>query len=201
MTEPLARDRRPRPAHADDLGELRAAAFALLARGVADRRSPIHTPTLATIGLDGAPRARTLVLRGFDPDGRRLRLHSDRRTCKFGELAADPRCAVHAYDAAAQVQIRVEGTASLHTDDDVAEAAWQASRPFSRIIYAIAPAPGTRVALPPPAPQDDTTGRPHFATIEVKIHSLEWLWLAAEGHRRARIEWTGTEEHATWLVP
>lgn len=194
-------DRRPRPPHADDLAELRAAAFALLARGVADRRSPMHTPTLASIGLDGAPRARTLVLRGFDAATRRLRLHSDRRAGKCAELAADPRCALHAYDAAAQVQIRVEGTASVHTDDALAEAAWQASRAFSRIIYAIEPAPGTQVAAPPPAPQDEAAGRPHFATIEVRMHSLEWLWLAAGGHRRARIDWTGTEEHATWLVP
>ncbi|MEI6161053.1 MAG: pyridoxamine 5'-phosphate oxidase family protein [Roseococcus sp.] len=194
-------DLRPRPSHADDLAAVRSAAFALLARGVTDRRSPVHTPTLASIGLDGTPRARTLVLRGFDATARSLRLHSDRRSEKFAELTQDPRCALHAYDAAAQVQIRLEGIASLHTDDAVAEAAWQASQPFSRMCYAIEPGPGVAIAAPQPAPQDAVAGRAHFGVILLHMHSLEWLWLSAEGHRRARLDWLPGEERATWLVP
>jgi len=196
MTDP-----RPRPAHADDLAKIRTAAFALLARGVADRRSPIHTPTLASIGLDGTPRARTLVLRGFEATTRTIRLHSDRRSGKFAELTQDPRCALHGYDPAAQVQLRLEGIASLHTDDAVAQSAWQASRPFSRICYSIEPGPGTVISEPIPAPQDEAAGRPHFGVILLRVHSLEWLWLAAAGHRRARWDWLPGEERATWLVP
>lgn len=194
-------DPRPRPAHADDLGEIRAAAFALLARGVADRRSPLHTPTLASIGLDGAPRARTLVLRGFDAGTRTLRLHSDRRSDKFAELARDPRGTLHGYDAAARIQLRLEGTATLHTEDAVAEAGWQDSRSFSRMCYAIEPAPGSAIATPPPEPRDDMSGRINFAVILLRVQRLEWLWLAAGGHRRARLDWSDGEECATWLVP
>ena len=196
MTSP-----RPLPAHADDLREVRATAFALLSRGVADRRSPLHTPTLASIGLDGAPRSRTLVLRGFDAASRILRLHSDSRSDKFAEILRDPRCALHGYDPAAQVQMRLEGMASLHSNDAVADAAWGATQPFSRIIYAIEPAPGTAIAVPMPAPTDEAAGRPHFGVILLQIHSLEWLFLAAAGHRRARIDWLTGEERATWLVP
>lgn len=191
----------PRPAHAEDLRAVRDTAFALLARGVGDRRHPFHTPTLASIGLDGAPRARTLVLRGFDASARLIRLHSDRRSEKFAELTRDPRCAVHFYDPAGQIQIRLEGIASLHSEDVVAEAAWAASRPFSRMCYAIEPAPGTAIAAPPAAPQDEAAGRPNFGVVLLHMHSLEWLWLAADGHRRARLDWLPGEERATWLVP
>ena len=187
--------------HAEDLAEMRKAAFALLARGVADRRSPVHTPTLASIGLDGAPRARTLVLRGFDATSRTVRLHSDRRSEKFAELTQDPRCALHLHDPAAQLQVRLEGIASLHMGDEVAEGAWQASQPMGRAIYAIEPAPGTPIAAPMPAPQDQMAGRAHFGVILLHVHRLEWLWLAAGGHRRARIDWLPGEERATWLVP
>lgn len=196
MTDP-----RPRPSHAEDLDEVRAAAFALLARGVADRRSPLHTPTLASIGLDGMPRARTLVLRGFDAASRTIRLHSDRRSDKFAELSQNPHCALHGYDAAAQIQLRLEGAATLHTDDAVAEAGWQASRPFSRIVYSVEPAPGTAIAAPIPAPQDEVSGRVHFGVILVHIQRLDWLWLSSAGHRRARWDWLPGEERATWLVP
>jgi hypothetical protein len=176
-------------------------AFALLAEGVTNRRSPFHTPTLATIGLDGAPRARTLVLRGFDPAARTLRLHTDARSAKVAELAAEPRCALHGYDAAGGLQLRLTGRATVH-DDAVAEAAWQASRPSSRACYAIAPGPGTPVAEPPPAPRDPEAGRRHFRAILLRFERLEWLDLAASGHRRARFAWPAEGPPATtWLVP
>ncbi|WP_027284420.1 pyridoxamine 5'-phosphate oxidase family protein [Rubritepida flocculans] len=192
---------KPRPAFADDLAAARAEAFALLARGVADRRHAFHTPTLASIGLDGAPRARTLVLRGFDAETRSLRLHSDARSAKIAELAREPRAALHLYDARAQIQLRLEGRASLHREDALAEAAWAASRPFSRMCYALAPAPGTPLAAPPPAPRDPDSGRAHFAVILFTFARMEWLWLDAAGHRRARFAWGEAGEEATWLAP
>jgi pyridoxamine 5'-phosphate oxidase len=48
--------------------------------------------TLSTIGLDGYPAARTVLLSRFD--GRRLHFHTDRASSKAAELAATPRAAV-----------------------------------------------------------------------------------------------------------
>lgn len=192
---------KPRPAHADDLGEALAEAFRLLARGVADRRSPFHTPTLATIGADGWPSARTLVLRGFDAAARTLRLHTDRRATKWDELAREPRCAIHFYDPGAQVQLRLRARAALHAEDAVAEAAWSVSRPFSRLCYAIEQAPGSRAPAPPPAPREEAGGRANFGALQLTFDALEWLWLAHEGHRRARFAWSDGAMEATWLVP
>jgi hypothetical protein len=192
----------PRPAHAERLDAILAEAFRLLAEGVADRRSAFHSPTFATIGLDGAPTARTLVLRGFEPAARQLRLHTDSRSGKVEEVARDPRCALHVYDAEAQIQLRLAGQASLHRHDEVAEAAWTGSRPFSRICYSVAPSPGTPVPAPPAAPADPDAGRPNFAALVFTFSTLEWLWLSIEGHRRARFAWHGgPEPAATWLVP
>ena len=189
-----------RPAHADDLDAAREAAFAMLARGVADRRHAFHTPTLATIGRDGGPRLRTLVLRGFDAASRALRLHTDARADKFAEIAADQRVSLMGYDAGQRVQIRLDARASLHTSDALGEAGWAASAEYSRMCYAIQPAPGTAAASPLPAPQDAASGRPNFAVIRLEFHRMEWLWLAAEGHRRALFTWDGAPT-ATWLVP
>ncbi|WP_353210780.1 pyridoxamine 5'-phosphate oxidase family protein [Rhodovarius sp.] len=190
----------PRPAHAHDLEAAREAAFALLARGAVDRRSPIHTPNLATIGADGAPRLRTLVLRSFDPASRSLRLHTDRRSEKASEIIADPRVSLHGYDPEQRIQLRLQCLASLHCDDAVAEAGWNASRDFSRMCYAITPGPGHPAAAPPPAPTDAVSGRENFAVIQLIFNEMEWLWLAADGHRRARFTW-GQQPIATWLVP
>ncbi|NKE47909.1 pyridoxamine 5'-phosphate oxidase [Roseomonas frigidaquae] len=183
-----------------------AEAFRLIAHGVADRRHPFHTPTLATLAADGAPAARTVVLRGFDAAARQLRIHTDQRAAKVAELAAEPRASLHLYDPGAAVQLRLAGVATLHGTDPVADAAWAASRDFSRMCYAIEPAPGTPCAAPPPAPLDAEAGRPNFCVILLRIDRLEWLHLAAGGHRRARFAWPepgslpGAPE-AGWLVP
>lgn len=193
---------RPRPAFADDLDAALAEAFRLLARGVADRRSPFHTPCLGTVGADGAPRLRTVVLRGFDPAARVLRIHTDRRSPKAAEMQAEPRVMLHAYDPAARVQLRLAGRATLHADDAVADAAWAASRPASRLCYAAPAAPGTPCAAPLPAPREEAGGRAHFLAVGIAFDWLEWLWLCAEGHRRARFTWDAAgHRQASWLVP
>ena len=192
---------RIRPGHADDLQECRREAFRLLARGVADRRSPFHTPTLATVGPDGAPSLRTVVLRAFDPTLRRLYVHTDARSAKAADIAAEPRVALHAYDAAARVQLRLSGRAVLHRGDAVADAAWSSSRAQSRVCYAIEPPPGTPIDAPLPGPDDASAGRDNFVVVAIGVETLEWLWLSVDGHRRARFDWTGHEPHATWLAP
>jgi pyridoxamine 5'-phosphate oxidase len=177
-----------------------AEAFRCLARGVADRRHPFHTPTLATVAPDGAPEARTLVLRGFEATSRTLRLHSDARSGKVAALAREARCALHVYDAAAKLQLRLAGTAEVE-DGTAAEAAWQASRETARMVYAIKPGPGTPVGAPPPAPRDAAAGRGFFRVILMRFESLDWLELAHDGHRRARFDWRGGALQASWLVP
>lgn len=182
------------------LAEVRAEAFRRLANGVADRRSPFRTPTLATIGPDGAPAIRTLVLRGFDPATRTLRLHTDRRSGKWAELAADLRAALHVHDAGAELQLRLSGRASLHAGDSLAAAAWAESHPSSRLVYDIAPAPGTPVAEPPPAPHGEG-GEANFGVILLRFDRMEWLHLHPAGHRRARFVWGPEGLAETWLVP
>ena len=189
-----------RAAHAGDLEATRQAAFALLARGVADRRHPFHTPVLGTVGDEGQPRLRTLVLRGFDAAERTLRLHTDRRAGKVADILARPRASLLGYDPGQRVQVRVDGHATLHADDAVADAGWAASRDFSRMCYGIDPAPGQPITTPPPAPLDAEAGRPNFAVIRLRFDRLEWLWLAAAGHQRALFTWEDGPR-ATWLVP
>lgn len=192
----------------DTLVESCSECFRLLARAVADRRAPMHTPSVASLGLDGRPRARVVVLRGFDASARTLRFHTDVRSEKFHELSADPRIAVLFYDAALKVQIRVEGRATLHHDDAVADQAWQDSQAMSRHCYATTPAPGSAIeeggAFHVPKGRELTDdGKPHFVAVVTHFDRLEWLWLGSDGHRRARFIWRAgeAEPQAEWQVP
>jgi pyridoxamine 5'-phosphate oxidase len=193
------------PPFYDDLAGCLAEAWRRLEEGAA-HQSGFHTPALATLGRDGAPRLRTVVLRGVDRELRTLRVHCDARSDKAAEIAADPRVSLHAYDPKAKLQVRIEGRARLHGEDDAARAAWGASRPMSRVCYGTSPGPGT----PLPAggayaqPRDDAAveaGFPEFRVIVLTAARLEFLYLARQGHRRALFTWDGDEAAATWLAP
>ncbi len=198
--------RPPLPDFFDDLDACREALWRLLADGAERGRSGFHLPALATVDAEGRPRLRSVVLRAADAGSGTLRFHCDRRSDKAAELAARPACALQAYDADAKVQVRIEGTARLHTADAVAEAAWAEARAMSRVCYGTEPAPGTALAeggayTLPDAEAALTLGRPHFAAVTVRAERLDFLYLDRRGHRRAgwrRAEagWTGT-----WLTP
>ncbi|MCJ2142912.1 pyridoxamine 5'-phosphate oxidase family protein [Methylobacterium sp. E-066] len=197
--------RAPLPDFYDDLDATFAALWRLLGDGAAQGRSGFHLPALATLGPDG-PRLRTVVLRAADPESGTLRFHCDRRSDKAAEIRANPACALAAYDEAAKIQIRIEGWATLHADDAVAEAAWAGSRAMSRVCYGADPAPGT--GLPtggaytlPDEETAATLGRPHFAAVSVRAERLDFLYLDRRGHRRAAWQRSPAGWSGSWIAP
>lgn len=196
----------PKTASVRSLEDTLADAWRLIEIGVSDRKSAYHLPTVATVLADGTPSLRTVVLRGADTGCRTLRFHTDRRTEKYGELAVNPRIAMHLYDPLISTQIRLTGRASLHVGDQTAQESWDASAPMSRLCYATETAPGSRVAAPPAAPRigdvEPDAGYADFCAVVVTVESLEWLFLAATGHQRARFEWDAEgEADACWIAP
>lgn len=191
-----------KPTFFDDLDATRTHAWALLARGVADRRSGFHTPTLVTVSLDSAPDARTVVLRACNVQERTLRFHTDARSGKVAEIAREPRVLVHAYDFKSKAQIRLEGRARvMDATSDVARTAWAASHEMSRLCYAQACPPGAPIEAPELGELRDADGERNFNVILVEITAFEWLYLFHAGHRRARFEWTSGEWRGRWLAP
>ena len=194
------------PTPDDDLEEILQAAWRLLADGVTDRRAPFHTPCVATVDGGGLPSVRTVVLRAVDPAARLLRFHSDLRSMKVAALRGNPHIAVHGYDAGRKTQLRLTGAARVHADDALAEDAWRGSRPFSRACYRVSPGPGSPIVDPSGAftPEDRgdlKQGRENFCAVVVRVDALEWLYLSAKGHRRARFDWHDGVLSASWLVP
>ena len=185
------------------LDDVQADAFRLWSRGVADRRSPFRSPTLGTMGLDGRARLRTVVLRGFDPEARRLVVHSDVRAGKIAEIGRDARVMLHVWDAGGQVQVQAAGTAVVQTGA-AARAEWDGLHPGSRATYRVRVTPGTALDDPAVADADqvdEDAAFANFALIGVQMTGLEWLYLGKDGHRRAAFVWTGASLDAHWLVP
>ena len=169
------------PVRANDLAEVLAEAFRLYPRGIADRRSPFRTPTFANVEPDGAPSARTMVRRGFDPAARRFMFHTNRR---------------------AALQVAVSAPLQAHVGDPAAYAVWCAFVPASCAGYANSLSPGTELPAPPSAPSDTGTGFGNFALLALTFDVLGWPWLHHASHRRARFAWAADRSlHAAGLVP
>jgi hypothetical protein len=135
---------------------------------------------LATVTLDGAPRARTLVLRAVEPGAGRIWLHSDSRAAKIAEIETEPRVALGFWDPVRQLQLRLEGRAGVERDGEAQEAAWARAPEAARRNYASVDPPGANFRADELLPD----GRANFAMIRVVAARLEWLWLGKAGHVR-----------------
>ncbi len=191
-----------RPPFADDLEQTFSYAWDCWARGVRDRRCAFHTPGVATIGLGGEPRVRTVVLRGADRRDGSLRFHTDIRGVKVAEIERDDRVAVMAYEPRWKFQVRVEGRARIHAGEEIANDAWKASRMMSKLCYGVHPAPGAAIGEGddfrlPETPDEIEAGQENFAVVLVRVSRLETLFLEHSGHRRAVFE----NGEARWLSP
>ena len=168
-----------------------------------NRRSPMHTPVVATSDAD----LRMMVLRAFDPESWTLRLHTDARSPKAALLGDEAPVGVLFYDGEDRVQIRCRGSARLEHDTKLADNAWSTSSAFARRCYLGQPPGQTSDAPTSGLPDDIGTARPseavleparaNFALLLIEIETIDWYALAHTGHRRALL----TRETAHWLTP
>ncbi|UEP23597.1 pyridoxamine 5'-phosphate oxidase family protein [Burkholderia ambifaria] len=182
--------------------------WSCLESGVGTQRSPFTMVQAATLGLDGAPKVRTIVLRQVSRADRLLTFHTDARSEKVAELRRDPRIAVVANDLDALVQIRAEGVASICDDEAQRRAIWQSSRPHTLLLYRAPLRPGTPIESPEeahvtPSPGDAPTddGYRNFCLVHVTVTRIDWLELARGGHRRAVFDVNDDGYEGRWIAP
>lgn len=202
------------PPFYDDLDLSLDEVWGLIGTGLTNRHSPAHMPTVGTVDALGAPQLRIMVLRDVLRNARTVRFHTDSRSIKADQIRQNPATSVLIYDHAAKIQIRLSGNTHLMPIGEVADAAWSASTPFARRCYMAEAAPGTPLAEPSsglPAwiqgkqPEEAQLAdyRANFAALLVEIDTIEWLYLANVGHRRARWRWDAAQNSwaGSWLVP
>jgi general stress protein 26 len=196
------------------LGSILGAIWDELERATADRRHGFHIAAIATVGLDGAPTARSVVLRRALRATSELHFHTDLRSPKVAEIAANPRVSWMLYDAARKLQLRIEATAEVLRAGPRADEAWARSSLSSRRCYLAPHAPGEVAAewvanIPDalvgrvPDASESEAGRVNFGLVATRATSIEWLYLASDGHRRARFvaDAAGGSWLAHWLAP
>ncbi len=183
----------------------------LLENGVTDRDAPSHHPIVASIGPDGAPQQRVMILRHVDWDMRHLRFNTDARSHKVDQISENSSVSILVYDELEKIQIRINGKALIDSGAN-ADAAWAGSTPFARRCYMAEAGPGTPAAAPSSGlptwiegkkPQEDQLikARENFAILTISFDQIDWLYLANDGHRRASFRWSDESWLGQWLIP
>ena len=183
--------------------------WSLLQRGVADRNEDFRLPVVIVSATDGAE-GRIVVLRGAFKDKNILRFHTDFRSSKIKSLKENKKIYFVFYNKKRKIQVRAEGIAIVHKDNEITKEAWTKTQMMSRKCYLSPQAPGDFIndsasdlskdmGNEIPTYEQSEIGYKNFCVIESKIKSFEWLYLASQGHRRAKFMLD--ENKSTWLVP
>ena len=197
------------PAYYEDLKEIKKKIWSILDDAVTNRSSSFRIPVFMCGNqkdLDG----RIVVLRKSDQDNNLLQFHSDIRSEKISKLKNNKNAAMLFYDKKEKIQVRIKVECIINHSNEITKESWSKTGHMSRKCYLVDNGPGIESPTPTSGlkPELDDfeftmeqseEGYKNFSVIQCKIKSIEWLYLAAKGHRRARFEVDNNKEY--WLVP
>tara|TARA_B110000971_G_C19963302_1_gene478984 strand:- start:614 stop:1222 length:609 start_codon:yes stop_codon:yes gene_type:complete len=184
--------------------------WSMLNEALIDRNSPFRIPVFICgnkLDFDG----RIVVLRGVDETNKLVQYHSDIRSGKIDKLINNKNAAMLFYDKKEKIQIRIKVDCVINQNNDITKESWSKTQHISRKCYLVDNAPGTESLLPTSGLKSELDsfgytkeqgeeGYKNFTVIQCKIKTIEWLYLAAKGHRRAFIDYTSSKKYS-WLTP
>ena len=197
------------PAYYEDFNEIKKKIWLMIDDAITNRNSQFRIPTFICgdqSNFDG----RIVVLRKLDKKNNTIQFHSDIRSDKIEKLKKNPKAAMLFYDKEEKIQVRLKVKCLVNHNNDIAKESWSKTQHISRKCYLVDNGPGTESDNPTSGlkPELDNfkftieqseEGYKNFTVIQCKVKSIEWLYLAAKGHRRARFDLETNKD--TWLVP
>ena len=197
------------PAYYEDFKEIKKKIWSMLDGAVTNRSSQFRIPVFICgdqKDFDG----RIVVLRKSDQSNNLVQFHSDIRSDKIPKLKNNKNASMLFYDKEEKIQVRLKVECTINHDNEITKESWSKTGHISRKCYLVDNGPGTESSAPTSGlkPELDNfeftmeqseEGYKNFTVIQCKIISIEWLYLAAKGHRRARFDLINNKEN--WLVP
>jgi len=194
----------------ENFKEIEKKIWSLLSNAVKDRSSEFRTPVFIC-GNENDLDGRVVVLRKADKEKNFIQFHSDIRSSKIEKIKKNPHCSILFYGKEDKIQLRLKIHCQINFSNEITKESWKKTGHVSRKCYLVADAPGTISGKPTSGLNDkfndfnftkeeSEKGYKNFCVIKCKIKSIEWLYLAAKGHRRALIEINGSKKF-TWLIP
>ena len=190
------------PDEYNEISQTLESADLILNNAVENAKTLFHT--LAVSSIDNNQIAtRVMVLREFNLKERYIRFHTDYRAAKIDHYSENNSASVLGYDPNLKIQIKLQGSISVHYNDHVSQAAWEGSTTRSKKCYSVKG--GSTLEISDPKEYDLKDGNiedgyMNFAVLKFSFNNLEFLHLKSSGHRRALHSWNESFT-STWLVP
>jgi 3-hydroxyisobutyrate dehydrogenase len=200
-----------KPDYYNDLGKVYSKIWNLLKLGLQNRDAPFHVPVFIC-GNKNKSDGRMVVLRGIDEKEKKIWFHSDIRSNKIKILKSNSEGTLLFYDKSEKIQLRIFGYTKINYKNDMAKESWKKTAHMSRQCYLGNKAPGSNALEPASGLTSDIEnfkytieeseiGYENFCIVETFIKSIEWLYLAARGHRRAYFSLKNNSLEKKWLIP
>ena len=200
-----------KPDYYNDLDKVYSKIWSLLNAGLQNRDAPFHIPVFIC-GEKKEFDGRIIVLRGIDKNEKKLWFHSDIRSNKVEILKSNPKATLLFYDKTEKIQLRIGGFAKINYQNEMTKKSCKKTVHMTTQAYIGDKAPGSFVSLPTSGLtnevdnlkytiEESETGYTNFCVIETFIKSIEWLYLAAKGHRRAQFNLNKKKLEKKWLIP
>ena len=197
------------PAYYENLNEIQNKYWSMLDDAVTNRGSPFRIPVFMCANQDEID-GRIVVLRKSDRKNNSLQFHTDFRSPKVNILKINNKASLLFYDKEEKIQLRVKVECEMNNQNSITEESWKKTQHISRRCYLTDSPPGTSSEKPTSGMisklenfdftmEQSQEGYKNFTVIKCKIKSIEWLYLAAKGHRRAKFDLDSNKY--TWLVP
>ena len=193
----------------EDFSEIEKKIWFLLTDAVKNRSSEFRTPVFIC-GNDKDLDGRVVVLRKADQQNNFIQYHSDIRSSKIEKIKKNPNCSILFYGKEEKIQLRVKAECVVNHDNEITKESWKKTGHISRKCYLVTNGPGTQSDKPTSGldnkfdnfdftKEESEAGYKNFCVIRCNIKSIEWLYLAAKGHRRALFDLENNKKN--WLVP
>ena len=200
-----------KPHYYNDLDKVYTKIWNLLNSGLQNRDASFHIPVFIS-GDKNKSDGRIVVLRGIDENHKKIWFHSDIRSKKIKILKSNPEGVLLFYDKSEKIQLRISGKAKVNYQNDITVKAWKKTAHMSRQCYLGDKAPGLETSAPSSglsekvdnlkySIEESEVGYKNFCVVEIFIKSIEWLYLAAKGHRRAYFIINNSSVEKKWLIP
>ena len=197
------------PAYYENFTEIKTKIWSMLDSAIKDRSSQFRIPVFICGSQDDFD-GRIVVLRKSDQSNNLIQYHSDIRSNKIAKLKNNKNASMLFYDKDEKIQVRLKVKCTVNHDNEITKESWLKTGHMSRKCYLVDNGPGTESPYPTSGlkPELDNfeftmeqseAGYKNFTVIQCKIQNMEWLYLAAKGHRRAKFDLENNKEH--WLVP
>ena len=200
-----------KPDYYNDLNKIYLKTWDLLENGLANRNAPFHIPVFIC-GNQNIFDGRIVVLRGIDQKNKKIWFHSDIRSNKVKILKKNSVASLLFYDKGEKIQLRIFGSTKINYKNNATKKSWKKTAHMSRQCYLGDESPSSNASNPTsgltPAVdnlkytiEESEVGYKNFCVIEIFIKSIEWLYLASKGHRRAYFNLNKNQVEKKWLIP